>query len=84
MKGKHAKTLEAIFRRPTPAGIVFVDIEALIVWLGGYVREGSGSRISFEIRRSCRHMHRPHPGKEAKRYQVEALREWFGELGVEP
>lgn len=84
MRGKHTKTLEAIFRRPTPAGIAFVDIEALIVGLGGEVREGSGSRVAFEIRNSRRYMHRPHPGKDARRYQVEALREWFRELGVEP
>ncbi|MCK7510416.1 MAG: hypothetical protein MZV70_44440 [Desulfobacterales bacterium] len=26
---------------------------------------------------SRQYMHRPHPGKEAKKYQVEELREWF-------
>jgi hypothetical protein len=28
--------------------------------------------------------HRPHPGKEAKRYQVRALREFWEMAGVEP
>ena len=84
MKGKHAKTLEAIFRRPTQAGVIFADIEALIAGLGGEVRAGSGSRVAFEIRCSRRYMHRPHPGKDARRDQVEALREWLSELGVEP
>ncbi|WP_338862526.1 hypothetical protein [Mycetohabitans rhizoxinica] len=31
-----------------------------------------------------RYLHRPHPGKEAKRYQVESLRDWFIELGIKP
>jgi hypothetical protein len=84
MKGKHAKTLEAIFRQPTLAGIVFAEIEALVLGLGGEVRGGAGSRVVFEIRCSRRYLHRPHPGKDARRYQVEALREWFSELGVEP
>jgi hypothetical protein len=29
-------------------------------------------------------MHRPHPGKEAKKYQVEELREWFLQLEIKP
>ncbi|WP_244136523.1 hypothetical protein [Burkholderia sp. BCC0405] len=31
-----------------------------------------------------RYHHRPHPGKEAKRYQVEDLRDWFIEMGIKP
>jgi hypothetical protein len=85
MKAKHTKkTLEAIFKKPTHASIVFAEIESLIVALGGDVREGAGSRIAFELNRSRRYLHRPHPGKDAKKYQVEELREWFIELGVKP
>jgi hypothetical protein len=82
MKAKHYKTLEAIYRKPTHGGIVFSDIESLISALGGEVREGAGSRVAFELRGSRRYLHRPHPGKDAKKYQVEELREWFVELGV--
>jgi hypothetical protein len=64
--------------------IVFAEIESLIVALGGEVREGAGSRIAFELNGSRRYLHRPHPGKDAKRYQVEEVREWFIELGVTP
>jgi hypothetical protein len=84
MKAKHDKTLEAIYRKPTHGGIVFSDIESLISALGGEVREGAGSRVAFELRGSRRYLHRPHPGKDAKKYQVEELREWFVELGVKP
>ena len=43
MNSKHRKTLEAIFSKPTLGGIKFVDIEALVVALGGEVVEGAGS-----------------------------------------
>lgn len=44
MNAKHRKTLRAIFAKPTSPAIVFSDIEALIVALGGEAveREGSG------------------------------------------
>jgi hypothetical protein len=76
--------LEAIFATPTRSGIVFSDIEALVIALGGDVREGAGSRIVFEMKGSRRYLHRPHPGKEAKKYQVEDLREWLRQLEVKP
>lgn len=82
MKAKHRRTLKAIFSAPTRGGIVFSDIEALVSALGGEVREGEGSRVVFEIQGSRKYLHRPHPGKEAKKYQVEELREWFVKLGV--
>lgn len=84
MKAKHSRVLEAIFATPTRGGIVFSDIEALVVAIGGDVREGKGSRIVFELKGKRRYLHRPHPGKEAKKYQVEDLREWFRQLEVTP
>jgi hypothetical protein len=84
MKAKHRRTLEAIFATPTRAGIVFSDIEAIVIAIGGEVREGEGSRVAFELKGSRRYLHRPHPGKEAKKYQVEELREWLKYLEVMP
>ncbi len=81
MKAKHRRTLEAIFSTPTRS-IVFSDIETLIRALGGEVREGEGSRVVFELKGSRKYLHRPHPGKEAKKYQVEELREWLDKLEV--
>ena len=82
MKAKHRRTLEAIFSTPTHGGIVFSDIEALIRALGGEVREGEGSRVVFELKASRMYLHRPHPGKEAKKYQIEELRDWLIKLEV--
>jgi hypothetical protein len=84
MKARHRKTLEAIFARPTRGGVIFSEIEALILTLGGEVREGDGSRVAFELHGTRKYLHRPHPGKEAKKYQVEELREWLNEKGIKP
>jgi hypothetical protein len=84
MKAKHRRTLQAVFAVPTRGGIVFSDIEALVIAVGGDVREGEGSRVVLEIKGSRRYLHRPHPGKEAKKYQVEELREWLRGLEVTP
>lgn len=82
MKSKHRRTIEAIFSHPTRSGILFADIESLLMALNGEVREGEGSRVVFELNGKRKYMHRPHPGKEAKKYKVEDIREWFKELGV--
>lgn len=84
MKNKHAKTLLAIFTKPTLAAITFSDIEALVVGLGGKVREGKGSRVTLQLGNAIKNAHRPHPGKEAKKYQVEEIRAWLEQQGVTP
>jgi hypothetical protein len=84
MKAKHRKTLAAIYAKPTLGGFVFSEIEALVVGLDGEMREGEGSRVVFELKATRKYMHRPHPGKEAKKYQMEELREWFLQLEIKP
>jgi hypothetical protein len=84
MKAKHRRTLDAIFTRPTRGGIVFADIEALVLALNGEIREGDGSRVVFELNGKRKYLHRPHPGKEGKKYQVEDIRAWFQEMEVIP
>ena len=84
MKGKHQKTLAAIFFKPTKANIKFSDIESLVKALGGEVREGAGSRVALEIAGVREYAHRPHPGKEAKRYIVEKIRDWLATLEITP
>ena len=83
MNSRHRKTLAAIFSRPTSASIVFADIEKLIKSLGGSVSEREGSRVRIELNGEQWRCHRPHPGKEAKRYQVEEVRELLERVGVQ-
>ena len=84
MNTRHRKTLRALFAKPTSATIVFADIEALLVALGGEVHEREGSRVKIIIANEQWRCHRPHPGKEAKRYQVEEIRELLERIGVRP
>jgi hypothetical protein len=84
VNSRQRKTLAAVFARPTPASIVFTEIEALIRALGGAVIEREGSRVKIVLSGFEWRCHRPHPGKEAKRYQVEELRDLLERVGVRP
>ena len=68
----------------TLGGIKFVDIEALVVALGGEVVESAGSRVAMHLHGGVKHAHRPHPGQEAKRYQINEIRAWLQAVGVKP
>lgn len=82
MNSKHTKTLKAIFAKPAASNIKFSDIEAMVVGLGGEVHEGDGSRVALLLAGGVKHAHRPHPGKEAKRYQIREIKEWLIAVGV--
>lgn len=84
MKAKHAKTLQAIFALPTRASIAFSEIEALLIALGVEKTERQGSRVKFALSGVEWHAHRPHPGKEAKKYQVEQARDFLTTLEIKP
>jgi hypothetical protein len=84
VNAKQRKVLAAIFFKPTLASIVFADIESLVNALGGTVLEREGSRVSVQLMGEEWRCHRPHPGKEAKRYQVEQARDLLDRVGVRP
>lgn len=84
MNSKHRKTLKAIFRAPVSGTIGWVDIEALLIAAGAQVIEGSGSRVRFAKDGIVASFHRPHPEKEAKRYQVRDARAFLEQIGVKP
>ncbi len=84
MNSKQRKTLKAIYAKPTMATIVFADIESLLLAVGCTLTEGAGSRVRFDQNGYAFLCHRPHPGKEAKRYQVEQAREFLSKLEIKP
>lgn len=84
MNAKHRRILAAIFARPTSPAVVFSDIEALVRALGGTVHEREGSRVKLVLAGHEWRCHRPHPGKEARRYQVEEARELLERAGFKP
>jgi len=74
---KQRKIFDSIFTTSTLSAITFLDIEKLLISLGFEIIEGDGSRVAFEYKGLKLFVHRPHPGKEARKYQVEAVREFL-------
>jgi HicA toxin of bacterial toxin-antitoxin, len=84
MNSRHRKTLEAVFTEPTKSNIAWADVEALLVAAGCTLSEGSGSRVKFSFGAETLSVHRPHPRKEAIRYQVRDARALLEKIGVRP
>jgi hypothetical protein len=83
MNNKHRKILKKIFQNPIKP-IEWRDIEKLFLALGAQMVEGKGSRVTFHINGVTADFHRPHPGKEAKRYQISDAREFLIKSGIDP
>ena len=84
MNGKHKRTLKSVFADPVSGTIAWADIESLLVAAGCRIIEGNGSRVRFDMEGQIATFHRPHPAKEAKRYQVREAREFLVRIGVKP
>jgi hypothetical protein len=84
MNSKQAKTLKAVFADPASGSIAWTDIENLLFAVGCETIEGRGSRVRFACKGVIASFHRPHPAKEAKRYQVRDAREFLTKIGVSP
>ena len=83
MNSRQKRTLESLFTEPAKPNIAWADIESLFLAAGCRIIEGSGSRVRFEFRGVIATFHRPHPAKEAKRYQVRDAREYLRKLGIQ-
>ena len=84
MTGRHRRTLERIFARPTAAGIRWAEVESLMRALGVDLAQGSGSRIRFSRDGVSLVVHRPHPGPEVGRATIRAIAGFLSEIGVAP
>ncbi|MCD7059229.1 type II toxin-antitoxin system HicA family toxin [Pelagibacterium xiamenense] len=84
MNSKHRATLKAVFTDPVSGSIAWAAIESLLIAAGCSVIEGKGSAVRFVKNETIAYFHRPHPAKEAKRYQVRAAREFLVKIGVQP
>jgi len=82
MHGKTRRMVAAIFADPVNGTLEWRRIEAALVALGAEVVEGNGSRITILLNGRRADFHRPHPGKEALRYRVKAVRELLIQAGV--
>lgn len=84
MNSRQKRTLAAIFKDPVSGTVEWAAIEALLIAIGCSVIEGSGSRVRFVFKDEVESFHRPHPAKEAKRYQVRQARDFLIRIGVKP
>jgi len=84
MNSKQKRTLTMVFADPVSPTIAWLDIESLLIAAGGKVIEGAGSAVRFECNGVIARFHRPHPDKEAKRYQVKDARAFLAAVGVKP
>ena len=84
MNTRHRKTLAAVFKDPVSGTIEWAAIEGLLLAAGARLIEGRGSRVRFEKDGELATFHRPHPAKEAKRYQVRDARDFLERIGVKP
>ena len=84
MNSKHRKTLAAVFTDPVSGTIEWAAVESLLLAAGARLIEGRGSRVRFEKDGEVGTFHRPHPAKEAKRYQVRDARDFLERIGIRP
>ena len=84
MNSKHRKTLDAVFAEPISSTLEWAAIERLLLAAGARLIEGRGSRVRFEKDGEVATFHRPHPAREAKRYQVRDARDFLERIGVTP
>ncbi len=82
MNNKHRKTLAAVFAVPVSGTLEWAAIENLLIAAGAQIIEGRGSRVRFAKGEEIAIFHRPHPAKEAKRYQVRDARDFLERIGV--
>lgn len=84
MNGSHRKTLAKLLSDPVNGNVEWSRIESLLMAAGCRVVEGAGSSVTFEFGGRKMTLHRPHPGKEALRYRVRAVREFIERIGIKP
>ncbi|MBV9214604.1 MAG: type II toxin-antitoxin system HicA family toxin [Acidobacteria bacterium] len=82
VRGRHARTLRAVFENPVRSNIVWADIENMLNSFGAEIAEGNGSRVRIALNGVRAVFHRPHPQKEADKGAVKDMRRFLTEAGV--
>ena len=73
-----------MFKRPTPTGIRWVDIAALLKAADVEVSQRSGSQVLLKKGRERMVVHRAHPGPETGRATVRDIAVFLEAVGVKP
>ena len=80
----HQKTLQRVLTDPVNGNLEWARVESMLKAAGCRMIEGAGSVVTFESSGRKLTLHRPHPGKEALRYRVLAVREFLEKVGIKP
>lgn len=84
LRGRHRKTLAAIFSHPVRGDVEWTEIEKLLIALGAEVTEGRGSRVRIHLNAVRAVFHRPHPRKETDKGALRSMRRFLTAAGVQP
>ena len=84
MNSAHRKTYAALFASPIPRSLAFRNVESMLRAFGCTVVEAEGSRVDFSLGAHGVTLHRPHPGKEIKPYQIRLVRDFLILVGAKP
>ena len=84
MKGKNARTLEAVFANPVRSNVLWADVESLFAAAGAEISEGRGSRVRVSLDGVDAVFHRPHPQKETDKGALKSVRRFLTEAGHAP
>ncbi len=82
MNAKNRKTLKDIFTKPVLSGVLWNDIEALLISIGAEISEGRGSRVRIALNGVRAVFHRPHPQKETDKGSLSSMRRFLETAGV--
>ena len=84
MRAKYQRTLNEVFKRPTPSGIRWADIVTMLNAAGVEVTQRSGSRVLLKKGAERIVVHRPHPEPETGRATVRDIAAFLDAVGVKP
>jgi hypothetical protein len=84
VKGKHARTLEAVFANPVRSNVLWADVESLFAAAGAEISEDRGSRVRVSLDGVDAVFHRPHPQKETDKGALKSVRRFLTEAGHAP
>ena len=84
MDTKQRKTLELLFRTPTPTQIPWGDIMSLFQALEAMVKQRAGSRVAVSLNGIVAVFHEPHPERKARRLLIQDVWDFLRDAGVKP
>ena len=86
---KRDKLIERLMKKPTPKNVTYDEVVSLLGKLGYEVDnkgKTSGSRIKVKSKNTSNgydlRIHRPHPNKELKKYQVDEVLDFLRKEGI--